>query len=360
MSAETRPLTPAEQLRWTNIGVLAALALLLGYAETFVPIPIPGIKLGLANIPVLVCLARHDVSGACCIAAIKVLASGLLFGSPITMLYAGAGTALALAGMVPLSRLRTMRLWMVSVVGALLHVAGQLMVASLLLGSSVVWYASPLLLTAACVTGVLCGLLATNLATSLPAHANAAADNVEPVVARKPRTRTIVASLALVVFTVVILHLSDPVTLFACTAAMLVCCAATRVPLRRLLGAIRPLTAILVLTFAMQYVISPQTAPQEALHAVLRLAAIAAASTAFMQIVPTNDPAPSIAWLVLPLTRLGVQTQGFIWAISIAIQLVPELSSTLHNELAHIQGRPTLRQIQEMLPRILQSLYDCV
>lgn len=358
MSATASPLTPAEQRRWTNIGILAALALLLSYAETFVPIPIPGIKLGLANIPVLVCLAREDITGACSISAIKVLASGLLFGSPITMLYAGTGTVFALVGMVPLSRLKTMRLWMVSVVGALLHVMGQLLVASWLLGSPAVWRVSPLLFVAACITGAFCGVVATSLEASLAQFDHLPIRDAGLIAPRRPPMRTLAGFCMLIAFIVLTLHLSKPKVLGTCTIVALLCCAATRVPLRKLLGAIRPLAALLALTFVMQYVLSPQTALPEALRAVLRLAAIAAASTAFMQLTRTTNPTPSIAWVLQPLTRLGIRTQGFVCATSIALRLVPELSDALHNEMSHLQGHPTLRQMQQVLPRLMQSLYD--
>ena len=58
-------LTPQEEERWARVGALAALAMVLGYLETFVPIPIPGVKLGLANVAVLLALAQGDVWGAC-------------------------------------------------------------------------------------------------------------------------------------------------------------------------------------------------------------------------------------------------------------------------------------------------------
>jgi heptaprenyl diphosphate synthase len=166
--ATTRPhaqpdvpqLTPREVLRWTRVGMLAALAIILGYLETFVPIPIPGVKLGLANIAVLIALGQHDARGAFGIAVIKVLASGLLFGSPVMMAYSATGTLLAFMVMAPLAPLPTMHIVMVSVVGALAHEIGQLLVAMLLLGTPLVWYSAPLLEVAGCVTGALCGIVA--------------------------------------------------------------------------------------------------------------------------------------------------------------------------------------------------------
>ena len=163
---DKQSLTPLEAQRWTRIGALSALAMVLGYVESFVPLPLPGLKLGLANIPILVALREHDVRGAACVALVKVLATGLLFGNPLTLAYSTAGTALSLAFMAPLSLLPTMRLEMVSVVGALAHETGQLLVAQALLGTPLVWYGAPPLAVAGCVTGLLCGTAARRVALS--------------------------------------------------------------------------------------------------------------------------------------------------------------------------------------------------
>ena len=151
-----------------RIGVLSALALLLSYAETFVPIPIPGVKLGLANVPVLMALSESDARGAASIAAIKVLAQGFLFGSPLTLAYSLAGTTLSLLLMVPLSRLRTMRLWMCSIAGAVAHEMGQLAVAALVLKTPAVLYLTPVLSVAGIACGAISGVLASRLTAVWP------------------------------------------------------------------------------------------------------------------------------------------------------------------------------------------------
>ena len=77
-----QPLSLDEARSWARVGVLAALALVLSYVETFIPLPlpVPGIKLGLANIVVLMALETMDVKSAALIALIKVIAAGFLFG----------------------------------------------------------------------------------------------------------------------------------------------------------------------------------------------------------------------------------------------------------------------------------------
>lgn len=151
-----------EARTWARIGVLSALALVFGYIETFIPlpVPVPGIKLGLANVAVLLALETADVKSAALVAAVKVLASGFLFGNPVMMLYSAGGTLLAFVAMAALSRVRGLSLVLVAVVGAIMHNVGQLAVASMLLGTPLVFAWAPVLIVAACVTGALIGVAA--------------------------------------------------------------------------------------------------------------------------------------------------------------------------------------------------------
>ena len=146
--------------RWARVGVLAALALVLGYVETFIPlpVPVPGVKLGLGNIAVLVALVMLDVRSAAAVAAIKVLAAGFLFGNPLMMAYSAVGTALAFAAMALFSRIPGLSVVFVAIAGAVLHNAGQLAVAALVLGTNLVWASAPVLAIVACATGALTGV----------------------------------------------------------------------------------------------------------------------------------------------------------------------------------------------------------
>lgn len=154
-----RALTRDEAQRWARVGALSALALVLGYIETFIPlpVPVPGIKLGLGNIAVLCALMLLDVKSAFLVAVVKVLAAGFLFGNPLMMLYSAGGTLLACGGMIALSRIPGLSVVLIAIVGAMLHNVGQLAVASLILGTELVWYALPVLLIAAVLTGAVTG-----------------------------------------------------------------------------------------------------------------------------------------------------------------------------------------------------------
>ena len=91
-------------------GLLVAMMLILGYVETLlqglVPTGIPGIKLGISNGVLLFALYLMDIRSTLILMVLKVGLSGLLFGNPMTMLFAFCGGALSLIGMIPLSRVK--------------------------------------------------------------------------------------------------------------------------------------------------------------------------------------------------------------------------------------------------------------
>ena len=161
-AASSRSLSRDEARRWARVGVLASLALVLGYIETFIPlpVPVPGIKLGLANIAVLAAIELVDLKGAAAVATVKVLAAGFLFGNPLMMLYSAGGTLLAFAGMATLSRIRGLSIVLVAIAGAVLHNVGQIAVASVILGTPLIWWSAPILVVAAFATGAITGAAA--------------------------------------------------------------------------------------------------------------------------------------------------------------------------------------------------------
>lgn len=152
----------------TRTALLAAVALVLGFLETMIPLPgaLPGMKLGLSNIAVVIALFLVDGKTAAKVAVFKVLATGFLFGSPMMMAYSAAGTALALGAMAGLERLGV-TVVAVSLVAAVAHNGGQLLVAAWFLGTWAVLLSAPFLLAAACVTGAATGLVAQRVVEAL-------------------------------------------------------------------------------------------------------------------------------------------------------------------------------------------------
>ena len=150
-------------------GVLTALALIFSYIEFLVPLPIaiPGIKLGLANIVCLVCLYALGEKHAFLINVTRIALAALLFGSVFSALYALAGGVVSFAAMALLKRTKRFSVCGVSMAGGVFHNLAQLAVAGLLVESAQVFYYFPILLLSGMATGIGIGILATLILRSI-------------------------------------------------------------------------------------------------------------------------------------------------------------------------------------------------
>lgn len=143
-------------------GVFTALALIFSYVESLIPIPfkVPGIKLGLANLVIVVVLYKMGVKEAYILAVVRVVLSGFLFGNLVSIIYSLAGGLLSLTMMVVLKNTKAFSLLGISAMGGVFHNVGQLLMAALVLESQSIWYYFPVLLISGLVTGILIGILA--------------------------------------------------------------------------------------------------------------------------------------------------------------------------------------------------------
>lgn len=152
--------------RLATNGILVALALIFSYLEKFIPveliIPIPGIKLGLANIVTVVALLLLDFRSATVITVVRCVLANLLFGTPMSMLFALSGAIMALMVMTLLKRgyNRIFSVLGISAGGAAAHNIGQLAAAAVVMKSSAVFYYLPYLLIASVLTGFVTGVIA--------------------------------------------------------------------------------------------------------------------------------------------------------------------------------------------------------
>lgn len=141
--------------------ILTALALALSYAERFLPlqlvVPLPGIKLGLANIVTLIALSLFKTRYACMILIPRCLL-GAVFGGGITGLaFSLCGGLLALGAMAAARKTALFSIYGVSVIGAAAHSVGQILAAMVLMHSVYVGAYLSYLLIAAVLTGLLTG-----------------------------------------------------------------------------------------------------------------------------------------------------------------------------------------------------------
>ena len=141
-------------------GVFTTLALIFSYVETLIPIQfgIPGVKLGLANLIIVIALYRMKLSEAYLVAIVRVLLAGFIFGNYFSIIYSLAGGLLSLTVMALLRKKGGFSVIGVSIAGGVFHNIGQLIIASVIVETFSVMYYVPGLLIAGLVTGLLIGI----------------------------------------------------------------------------------------------------------------------------------------------------------------------------------------------------------
>ena len=152
-------------------GLLTALALGLSYAERFLPlqllIPLPGIKLGLANVVTLAALYLLDAKCAFAVLVTRCLLGGL-FGGLTGMAFSLTGGVLSFGAMAVARKAPKLSVYGISVIGAAAHNIGQILVAMGLMSSVLVAGYLPWLLLAGLVTGLLTGGICAGVLRLLP------------------------------------------------------------------------------------------------------------------------------------------------------------------------------------------------
>jgi len=146
-------------------GMLLALMLVLGFVESQLPVAasVPGIKLGLSNGVLIFAVYMLNVPTAYLLMGLKVLLSGLMFGSPSAMMYAFAGGLLSMIVMSLLSRMKGLSPVVVSMAGGVSHNVGQVAMAMMILQTPQLLYYMAVLMVAGLVTGMATGFAATGI-----------------------------------------------------------------------------------------------------------------------------------------------------------------------------------------------------
>ena len=163
-----------------QLGLFLALALILAYVELLIPFSfgIPGIKLGLPNLIVVMLLYQRadnrsvtvsddrywfGAKEAILINILRIVLSGFLFSNLYTIIYSLAGAAFSIAAMMLGRRFRCFSVIGVSVLGGVFHNIGQTLVAMFVVETVYVGYYVPFLIVAGTVTGALLGIVAMEL-----------------------------------------------------------------------------------------------------------------------------------------------------------------------------------------------------
>ena len=151
------------------LGVFLALAMICSYIEMLIPFNfgIPGVKLGLTNIVVVLMLYTIGTREDIMVSVLRILLMGILFGNVMSIVYSLAGGILSFLVMAILKKTGQLGCISVSVAGGISHNIGQILAAAVVVTSFSILYYLPVLLIAGVVTGLLIGILAQELIVRL-------------------------------------------------------------------------------------------------------------------------------------------------------------------------------------------------
>ena len=143
-------------------GIFTALAIIMGYVESMVPVPvpIPGIKLGLANVITVIVLYYMGAKASIGISLIRIFVSSLLFSGFAGFLYSLAGCILSIAVMIAAKRTDKFGINGISMLGGVAHNTGQIVVACLVVNNFKLMLYYPALLISGVITGLIVGVVA--------------------------------------------------------------------------------------------------------------------------------------------------------------------------------------------------------
>ena len=156
----------------TVSALLTAVALALSYVERFIPlnllIPLPGIKLGLANVVTMFALYALGPGYVAGILLSRCILGSVFAGSVSSLMFSLSGGILSYFVMLTAKNLKVFSVFGVSVLGASAHNTGQILIAMVLMKSTAIAGYLPVLLITSCVTGIVTALMACGVLKSIP------------------------------------------------------------------------------------------------------------------------------------------------------------------------------------------------
>jgi len=143
------------------LGLLIALAFVFSYIEFLIPVNIgvPGAKLGLANLVIIVAMYTLNEKDAFVLSMIRIVLVGFTFANLASMLYSLAGGILSYVAMVIAKRTQKLSVTGVSVLGGVFHNIGQIMMAIWVVKTASLVYYLPVLMVSGIAAGVAIGIL---------------------------------------------------------------------------------------------------------------------------------------------------------------------------------------------------------
>lgn len=147
------------------LGVFLALALICSYVESLIPFyfGVPGMKLGLTNVVVLLLLYYFGAKEALLVSVMRILLSGFMFSNAFSILYSLAGGILSWAVMLLLKKTGRFHMVSISICGGITHNLGQILVAMVVVKNYYIFGYFPFLFIGGGITGLLIGLVAQEI-----------------------------------------------------------------------------------------------------------------------------------------------------------------------------------------------------
>ncbi len=153
------------QSKLVRYALLIALSMVFSYIEMLIPmpIPIPGIKIGLANLVIVVALYMLGDFDAMIISLTRILLVGITFGNLSMMLYSLAGGLLSIVLMIVAKKTKLLSIVGVSIIGGVFHNIGQILLATTVIENIKMLYYLPILLVAGAITGLVIGIVSKSV-----------------------------------------------------------------------------------------------------------------------------------------------------------------------------------------------------
>lgn len=151
--------------KYTAMAILTAVSLILFTVESAIPpIGIPGVKLGFSNVVTLIAMVFLGRREAFIILTMRIILASIFSGSILSFGFSIVGGMLAFTIMaLTINVFGEKKIWIISVLGAIFHNAGQLAVAVFATGTPKITIYAPVLLLSAIVTGAIIGVVTTGL-----------------------------------------------------------------------------------------------------------------------------------------------------------------------------------------------------
>ena len=142
-------------------GIYVALAFIFSYLESMLSfgISVPGVKIGLANIVVIVALYTSGKKDAVIVNLVRVVLAGFIFGSGMSILYSLSGAVTSLTVMLVMKKTDLFSIKGVSIAGGVVHNMAQILLAVCILETRGIMYYLPVLVIAGAISGIVVGVL---------------------------------------------------------------------------------------------------------------------------------------------------------------------------------------------------------